>query len=54
MLLELNQSVSSVLSKADVVIASPGHPSEADFPSIVSIMYMLRRGNRIETLTAVK
>jgi hypothetical protein len=54
MLLELNESVLSVLSKADVVIAAPGHPSEADFPTMVTIMYMLRRGNRMETLTAVK
>ena len=54
MLLELNESVLSVLLKADIVIASPGHPSQADFPTMVTIMYMLRRGNRMETLTAVK
>ena len=54
MLLELNESVLSVLSKADIVIASPGHPSQANFPTMVTIMYMLRRGNRMETLTAVK
>ena len=54
MLLELNESLLSVLSKADVVIAAPGHPSQADFPTMVTIMYMLRRGNRMETLTAVK
>lgn len=54
MLLELNESVLSVLSKADVVIASPGHPSEENFPTMVAIIYMLRRGNRMETLTAVK